>query len=43
VAVSGNLRTLRKAVVLGATVALPATTPSRQLSTLVGRLALRAH
>ena len=27
----------------GATVALPATTPSRQLSTLIGRLALRAH
>jgi hypothetical protein len=43
VAVSGNRRTLRSAVALGATVALPATTPSRQLSTLIGRLALRAH
>jgi adhesin/invasin len=43
IAVSDNPKTLGRAVVLGATVALPSTTPSQQLVALIGRLALQAH
>ena len=43
IAVSDNPKTLGRAVVLGATVALPSSTPSQQLAALIGRLALQAR
>ena len=43
IALSDNPKTLGRAVVLGATVALPTSTPSQQLAALIGRLALQAR
>jgi hypothetical protein len=41
IAVSSNARVLGRAVLLGATVAVPPSTPSQQLAALIARLAVK--